>query len=243
MTTPLSWAVADHGGRTVVSVRGELDLAGTPLLLAALFKRLAEQPSALVLDLSGMTVAQGLAMSVFTAVAGQAERWPGIPVVLCAPGDRAAGLLERRRFGNLRVQPDVATALRGIDGGEVVMSAVNDRLLPVAGAVRHARNMATEACSTWDLPELIGPASLVVSELVSNAVEHAGTMMTVRLSRRARYLHIAVRDGSPDEPHLNPPEPLSARRGRGLMLVDHLAVHWGSLPTTDGKVVWATLSI
>ena len=70
----------------------------------------------------------------------------------------------------------------------------------------------------------------------------AGTLMTLRISRRARYVHIAVRDGCTDEPRLTRPTPEGALRGRGLMLIDNIAVHWGSLPSRDGKVVWATLA-
>jgi anti-sigma regulatory factor (Ser/Thr protein kinase) len=94
----------------------------------------------------------------------------------------------------------------------------------------------------WGLPELVGPASLVITELVSNAVEHAGTMITLQLSRRSRYVHIAVRDGSAEQPLLNRPDPASSGRGRGLVLVDSIAAHWGSLPSREGKVVWATLA-
>ena len=36
--------------------------------------------------------------------------------------------------------------------------------------------------------------------LVANAIDHAHTMMTLRLSLQRRYLNIAVRDGSPRPP-------------------------------------------
>jgi anti-sigma regulatory factor (Ser/Thr protein kinase) len=141
----------------------------------------------------------------------------------------------------LATHGSVAEARVAAAQGDVEVSSVSDLLPPIAGAVRQARNMATEVCVRWDLPHLIGPASLVVSELVSNAIEHAGTMMTVRFDRRVRYLHITVRDGSADEPRQKPrtDPPL---RGNGLVLVDNMATHWGTLPSRDGKVVWATLA-
>jgi hypothetical protein len=67
-------------------------------------------------------------------------------------------------------------------------------------------------------------------------------MITVKLARRSRYLHVAVRDGIPAEPVLDAPPPGSVRRGHGLVLVESVATHWGTLPTSDGKVVWATLT-
>jgi hypothetical protein len=120
---------------------------------------------------------------------------------------------------------------------------LSDQLLPTPGAARHARDMVTEACAMADLAELIGPAGLVADELVANGVEHAGTLMTLRIISRAHYLHLAVGDGSPDPPRLPPLPPPTAPRGRGLILVDAIATRWGWQPSSEGKVVWATLSM
>jgi hypothetical protein len=148
--------------------------------------------------------------------------------------------------GALRRLPVLSSVAAGrAEAGESRRSlpTVRDDLLPLAGAARHARNLATEACLRWDLPHLVGPASLVVSELVSNVVEHAHTMMSLRLTLWDRYLYIAVRDGStiePGRPGQLSPEQL---RGRGLHLVGSTAHSWGCLPTDGGKVVWASLLI
>ncbi|WP_433362587.1 ATP-binding protein [Actinoplanes sp. CA-142083] len=241
MTGTLAWTVGEDDGFAVVTVRGLLDLRGTPGLRTALLKCLAEQPDALLVDLAALEIADDTVLSLFTAVSLQAAHWPGTPLLLCAPSPPVAELLERGRHGTMRVHADVAGARRAVADGRAVVPSISDELLPIVGAVRHARNLATEACLAWDLPELVGPASLVVSELVSNAVEHAGTMMTVRITRRNRYVHIAVRDGSPREPIAATLGSLT-QRGRGLLLVATVAVHWGSLPSADGKVVWATLA-
>jgi two-component sensor histidine kinase len=119
---------------------------------------------------------------------------------------------------------------------------ISDLLLPLTGTSRHARDLATEACLRWDLPDLIGPVGVVVTELVSNAIEHANTMITLQLARRPRHFHVAVRDGSAWPPETRVPASDEPGRGRGLLLVASLAADWGWLPTGDGKVVWATLA-
>ncbi len=242
MDPPLSWTVDDTAGHIVVAVRGDLMLDGTPRLRTALLKCLAEQPDALLLDLAGMDATEPTALAVFTAVTRQAARWPGTSVLLCAPRPAVREQLDRGRFGALQTYDSVSAALLATTGGQFAGSVLTEQLLPVTGAVRHARDLATEVCAAWDLPHLLGPVSLLVSELVSNAVEHAGTMITVQFVRRSRYLHVAVRDGIPQEPVLDPPPPGSVRRGHGLVLIDSVATHWGTLPTGDGKVVWATLA-
>ncbi|RZU54092.1 anti-anti-sigma factor [Krasilnikovia cinnamomea] len=242
MTAPLDWTTVNEGeGRAVVTVRGRLDLATAPSLRQALLKCLAEQPEALLIDLSGMEVAGSTALSLFTSVARQAASWPGTPVLLCAP-PAVATELEHGRYGKLTVHPDLDAARRAAPHEGTATRSVFDRLLPVTGAVRHARDMATDACARWGLPHLTGPACLVVSELVANAVEHAGTMITLQICHRGRYLNIAVHDGSPTPPELIKLQALDRERGRGIMLVDSVAAHWGWLPSREGKVVWATLA-
>lgn len=87
---------------------------------------------------------------------------------------------------------------------------------------------------------MVDVASLLVSELVANSVLHAGTPMTVVLSRNARRLRVEVQDGDPRLPARKHYSSL-ATTGRGLMLVERLAADWGVRPTANGKGVWFEL--
>jgi len=205
----------------------------------ALFKCLMEQPDAVVVDLAALTVNEPQALSVFSVVSRQAALWPGTPLLLCAATPEVAQLLASGRYGRLDVFGSTAQALSAEPRQRAL--SLSDVLLPASGAARQARNLATEACLRWDVPDLIGPACLIAGELVTNAVVHARTMMDLRITKGRRYLIIAVRDGSTALPRLMPPLPSDSTGGRGLMLVDSMARRWGSLPAEDGKVVWATL--
>jgi anti-sigma regulatory factor (Ser/Thr protein kinase) len=101
------------------------------------------------------------------------------------------------------------------------------------------------------LKELIEPAELVVSEVVTNAIR-AGSGLSalgspaaeeaVRLWLAATEtgLLVLVWDASPARPQQQDPG-LDAGSGRGLLLVDALTAAWGSfdLAGEPGKVVWA----
>jgi anti-anti-sigma regulatory factor len=235
---PLTWTVRDNEASTTVTLSGELALTDTTDLHTTLLKCLAEQPAALLIDLSELTITDATALAVFTAVVRQASLWPGTPVLLCSATVPVTEVLAGGGYGQLELYPSLAAGLLVVEAAPPLLV---DRLLPEPSAPRHARQLATEACTRWGLPELAGPASLIASELVTNAVEHAGTAMTLRLSRRDRYVHVAVRDGSPEQPAPRRPQ-LTETGGRGLLLVASVATHWGSLPCRDGKVVWATLA-
>lgn len=243
MPTAVQCLIDDHQAYAVARVVGVLDLTGAAAVRSALFGCLADQPEALLVDLSEMRLADPSALSIFPAVAQQARRWPAVPLVLCAARTDAAELL---RLGSvdqqLRVVASVDDAVRSLGRCPAVPS-ISEELLPLVGAGRRARELVTEACFEWDLPDLVGPACTVVTEFVNNVVAHAHTMMTLRLSLRDPYLHIAVRDGSPAEPAPRKGVSLTSLSGRGLLLVDAVCRSWGSLPTTDGKVVWAVLDV
>jgi anti-sigma regulatory factor (Ser/Thr protein kinase) len=86
----------------------------------------------------------------------------------------------------------------------------------------------------------LADAQLVVSELATNAVIHAGSPFSVSISRDGASIRVSVRDWSATPPVVRHPEPTDPR-GRGLRLVGALARHWGVEPCPDGKTVWAEL--
>jgi hypothetical protein len=234
--------VRDLDDGMVAQLSGVLRMVDVGRLRVDLLKCLAEQPGALFMDLAGLVVEEPVAMPVFIAIARQAAQWPGIPLLFCAPDRDLAWLLGTAPYRRLAVFDSITDARRHLGAGGHALPSMAEDLLPISGAARQGRNVATEACLRWDLPHLVAPASLICSELISNAVDHAGTMIQLKLSLGGAYLFIAVRDGSPAEPT---PVDLAAGtyRGRGLHIVAAIAHSWGSLPSSDGKVVWASLPV
>jgi anti-sigma regulatory factor (Ser/Thr protein kinase) len=114
-------------------------------------------------------------------------------------------------------------------------------LEPRVDAARLARELVTTACTRWRREELAEPAHVAVTELVNNAVVHAGTPISVRVAVRGDELFIAVRDRSTEPLRPRTAAPTSYG-GRGLMLLDAMSSRWGCSPQEDGKVVWAVLS-
>ncbi|GAA3937849.1 ATP-binding protein [Actinoplanes auranticolor] len=235
--------VSDDGRRLIAELSGALGLGDVADLRVKLLKCLAEQPEALLIDLSALTLTDPLALHVFVAVRRQAARWPGIPFLLCAAEPYTGNLLRGAAYRTVPRFPTLQAAREHAGLERHTLSVLSDELLPISGAARQARNVATDACLRWDLPDLLAPASLVASELVSNVVDHAHTMMTLRVTLRPRFLHIAVRDGVAGEPLRRVNEGAASMRGRGLLLVEATAHSWGWLPTDNGKVVWASLQV
>lgn len=91
--------------------------------------------------------------------------------------------------------------------------------------------------------------ALVVTELSANAIKHTasggpGGRFVVELERCDSHVQVTVTDmGAGTEPALSAADPASetAVTGRGLFLVDALAVKWGCEQMPGGRHVWAIL--
>jgi anti-sigma regulatory factor (Ser/Thr protein kinase) len=78
---------------------------------------------------------------------------------------------------------------------------------------------------------------LCLSEVVTNAVLHAGPPILVTGGIVDEKVRIEVSDGSKVAPLLRRPDQ-SSPTGRGLMLLDRLSSGWGVDVTLEGKTVW-----
>lgn len=113
-------------------------------------------------------------------------------------------------------------------------------------SVPAARKHVEAMLIAWKLGLAVEPATLVASELATNAVNHAkgfGDYFELGLRRRAGVLVIEVTDSYQwAMPERSEPGP-DATRGRGLLIVEALADRWGVRPRSPGKTVWAHIPL
>lgn len=107
-------------------------------------------------------------------------------------------------------------------------------------APRDARLFVAETLAGWGLDDLINDATLVVSELTTNAVIHAGSDVIVTLSRACDGVRVAVSDTSGVAPQPRDSGP-AVPGGWGMQVVNSIASRWGHGAAHSGKVVWAEL--
>ena len=114
----------------------------------------------------------------------------------------------------------------------------------VSHSVRLSRYATRAVLTAWQLSHVDEAATLLVSELVTNAVRHArGTdVITVELHAGRTWLLIEVQDADPHWPQPRTPDGFD-ESGFGFVLVDALAGNWGVRETEGGKAVWAELDI
>jgi hypothetical protein len=227
--------LVDTGGwYPVIRLTGVLDSATAAAVRYALVDLLAQQPEAIVVDVAELRLPDPAATSVLRDVARETADWPAAHLVLCAPN------ADPWHTSGLPVWSSSADAFADL-GEPERPHQLRLELEPVVGAARRSRELVTEACGRWDVPDFAGPACIVVTEMVNNVVAHARTPMIVLLTVRRNAMAVAVRDRSVTVPRFGGRVPPTSYGGRGLLLIDSVADRWGSLPLASGKVVWAVL--
>ncbi|MGW0734679.1 ATP-binding protein [Streptomyces sp. NPDC002851] len=114
-------------------------------------------------------------------------------------------------------------------------------------AVGHARRLTRDQLAAWTLDEeILDSASLVVSELVTNAVVHTVSdwiMCELHDAPAKDQLRIVVRDEGCGQagPAPHPARDADEDHGRGLLLVSAMSRAWGAKEVGLGLLVWAEL--
>jgi DNA-binding NarL/FixJ family response regulator len=136
---------------------------------------------------------------------------------------------------------DELEALIGIVGAvEELLGEASQRFEQDAQSPRAARRFVSQILTGWDDEEgdLTDTVTLLVSELVTNAVLHAGSDVEVMVRLTDTAARIEVTDASADA--VAPRDAANDEdSGRGLALVGSLARRWGVRPAPGGgKTVW-----
>ena len=107
---------------------------------------------------------------------------------------------------------------------------------------REARALVEQVRMRGGHDEFVGTAVLLTSEVVTNAVEHAGGPLTVRAQCDDHVLRVEVIDAGSGVPQRAVVHE-GAVSGRGMHLLDALATRWSTRPVAGGKVVWFELAL
>lgn len=112
------------------------------------------------------------------------------------------------------------------------------RFEPDEGSARASRQYLRAELTAQDVGDPpLENAILLVSELVTNAVVHARTDITVRYLVEPAVVRIEVEDHNSRTP-VAAAAPIDATSGRGLLLLQELSDRWGVVGERDGKCIW-----
>ena len=227
-------ALAPESGFEVVAEAGDGE--------AAITEAVREQPDLVLLDCT-MPGADA-----FDALPGLREAAPDARIVLVSGHDPADLRTASRSAGAVgyltketparRLAAELGALIGLVQAVEQLLLEASRRFDQDTQTPRAARRFVTQALTGVDDDDLTDTITLLVSELVTNAVLHAGSDVEVSVRLTARAARVEVTDASAQDvaPRTAATEEDS---GRGLALVGNLARRWGVRPAAGGgKTVW-----
>lgn len=127
------------------------------------------------------------------------------------------------------------------DFDSATAESVSIELPDDVASVARARSFVDQWCRAWGAPQLVETASLVVSELVTNAIAHGGGIRQVRLQLDESALRVEVVDHGLGSPEIVRTSVID-ERGRGLHIVSMASRVWGVEDSEgDSKTIWAEI--
>jgi anti-sigma B factor antagonist len=247
--TPHFWIDStEQGTRRTIKLVGELDSA-TCTALASQFEHVTATRdfSELVLDLEEVSFIDSSGMRTIIEVE-QTARQQAIPLLVLPPPKPVSELLQITGISDrLELAPHLSEAPPGTGFIERI-----DLQLPCdPGAPRRAREEIRQAIEGIHGENDSATATLLTSELVTNAVVHPeqrqGARIGLRITSYEDCIRVEITDSGvgfdPSAP--TPTQPDTG--GRGLFVVDRLASRWGATRRTSGNdvgfCVWFELDL
>jgi anti-sigma regulatory factor (Ser/Thr protein kinase)/anti-anti-sigma regulatory factor len=231
-------------GMCVVEIHGRTTARTEMDIRSVVTKCLTESPAAIVLDLQGLTDADSLAAFLLPTLRQKALE-VGTRLVCVGDEQLANRIANSAARWFVELYPTVAEARSEAEKQRKWMRV--ELAPPHDLSAVQARLKVGDFCLGLGLGHVLTRVRIITSELVGNAVEHAGGRIVVTAAAHDNLIHIRVADRSMRRPVLragdepvNPRAPLE-ERGTGLRLVQQNATSWGVTQLGDGKAVWATI--
>ena len=237
-------SVAETAGTLLLNVDGILDSTTYLPLRDQIIKAALDEPRAVVIDVSPLTVPSPSAWAVFTSARWHVEMWPDVPILLVCSHPEGRKIIERNGITRyVPVYPSTAEAIEASSAwlDQPTRHRAKTVLPATAASVSRARMLVAEWLSAWSQQELIPVAKLVATVFMENVLVHTDSAASLRVESKGDLVTVAVEDAS-----TAPATRCEHCDGRGdqvsgLAIVASLCRAWGNSPTFLGKTVWAVI--
>jgi STAS domain-containing protein len=225
----------------VLTIDGLLDETTYVPLRDAIVKTALDEPLAVIIDVTRLTVRDDPAWAVFTSARWQIAEWPDIPIGMVCAHDQGQNAL--RRNGITRYVPAYPTVESAItelaaDGLRRYRRRVAASLPAAETSIHGSRELVAQWLTAWSRSDFIHAVSIVASELVEMALVDSDSALSLRVETNGSTVAVAVQ-------HVDVGN--AGRRefiGDSVSSLDLVAANcrvWGSYTSAAGNTVWAVV--
>lgn len=231
------------GDASILTVRGTLDSTTYRRLRDEVIKAALDEPSAVIVDVSGLRVPSASAWAVFTSARWHVSTWPEILIVLVCDDPAVRRTITRNGIPRyVPVFPTTETAADAVLRAEPPRYRHRARAHFAASeaSLPRCREMVEDFLTAWSQATLIPVSKVIVTALVENVLHHTDSRPNVRLEANGDTVTVAVEDDSPVPAGLREAH-VAEEIPSGLWIVASLSRAWGNAPTPTGKTIWAVV--
>ena len=232
----------EHQHRTsVLIVDGVLDSTTYRGLRDAVIKAALDEPSAVIVDVDGLSVPAASAWSVFTSARWHVSTWPDIPILLVCGYTRVRRVIAASGVARyVPVHPSRESALDAVGNGSLHgrRRRARVRLPASAASVGRARETIADWLTVWGQSNLIAAAGTVATVFVENVLSHTDSAPVLIVEAYQDAVTVAVEDCSARLPVRREDAAGGIDSVSGLAIVEAVCRAWGATPTPSGKTVW-----
>jgi hypothetical protein len=223
----------------LLTLGGVLDGVTYIPLRDAIVKAALDEPLAVIIDVTALTVREEPVWSVFTSARWQIAEWPDVPIGLVCAHDHGQTAL--RRNGITRYVPAYRALRSAItelldDGVRRDRRRARASLPPVSGSIHRSRELAAQWLTAWSRSDFVHAVSIVATELVETALVDTDRPFSLRVETEGSTVAVAVQ-------HVSTAKALrqefAGETVSGLDLVDANCRTWGRYTTGVGNTAWA----
>ncbi|OBI10668.1 sulfate transporter [Mycobacterium sp. E2462] len=241
-SSSLAVATRTDDSVAVLSVDGVLDASNSAALRDGIVAATADEPAAVVVDISGLQVHADAASRAFIGAHWQLPAKPHVPILLACNSRATRETITRSGVAHfLPVHSSDKAAIKAqAQRSRRAVRRADVRLPADLTSLRESRRLVREWLTAWSQPTLIPVALVVVNVFVENVLEHTASVPVIRIEAHGDTAAVAVSDAN-TAPAAQLPAPATGIDVSGLAIVDALSRAWGSTPTATGKTVWSVI--
>lgn len=233
-------ATAAADSRLII-LDGVLDGVTYAPLRDVIVKAALDEPPAVIVDVTDLSVRDDPAWAVFTSVRWQIAEWPDIPIGLVCAHDHGRNALHRNgitRYVPVHQTLDSAVAEIPADESRRYRRRARAVLPAAKSSTYRCRELTAQWLTAWSRSDFIRAASSVASEMVEMALLKTPRNLSLRLEADGSTVAVAVQHAETGE----------ASRQKGpcdtVSSLDLVAANsrvWGSYTSATGHTVWAVV--
>ncbi|OBI05256.1 sulfate transporter [Mycobacterium sp. E2462] len=227
----------------VLVLHGMLDSSTYRHIRDTVIKAALDEPSAVIVDVSGLSAPSASAWTVFTSARWHVSVWPDVPILLvCSDPAMRRDIVGSGVTRYVPMHAGMDTALRAAAGNQPnIRRRARAELSRTRDSLDRARAAVTDWLTDWGHPELAPVAATLSTVFVENVLDHTQSAPILIVESLGDAVTVAVQDCSERLPARHEDANGDAGAVSGLAIVSALCRSWGATPTPSGKTVWAVV--